>query len=177
MARGRTRSLATRESDSRALEYRRHGLTYPQIQAQMGYRAVSSAYEAVQRALADNSREAADEVRQLEVARLDELTAVLHRVLVTDHYVVSVATGKVALHPLTGEMLIDDGPVIASVAGLLRISERRAKLLGLDAPSRSRVEVIPEEAVDRRIGQLETRRLELVSGSNGHGRADHRGPG
>ena len=49
----RRRSLATRENDARALEFRRRGLSYEQIAGQMEWRSPSSAHEAVQRALAD----------------------------------------------------------------------------------------------------------------------------
>ena len=150
----RRRSLATRENDARALELRRRGLEYGQIAAQMDWRSPSSAYEAVQRALQDTAREASEEVRQIEAARLDELTRTLMRVLATKHYVVSAASGVVARNPETKQLLLDDGPVIQAVAGLLRISERRSKLLGLDAPVKSRVEVITEDVVDAELAAL-----------------------
>jgi hypothetical protein len=148
----RTRSVATRERDARALEYRRRGLSFDQIATQMGWRSVSSAHDAVQRALADTCREAAEEVRAIEAARLDELTRTLYRVLATRHYVVSAATGRVARHPDTKDPLIDDGPTMQAVAGLLRISERRAKLLGLDAPARH--EVVTLGVIDAEIARL-----------------------
>lgn len=148
----RTRSVATRERDARALEYRRRGLSYEQIATQMGWRAVSSAHAAVQRALTDTCREAAEEVRAIEAARLDELTRALYRVLATRHFVVSVGTGRVARHPDTNAPLIDDGPTMQAVAGLLRISERRAKLLGLDAPTRH--EVVTLDVIDAEIARL-----------------------
>jgi hypothetical protein len=150
---GRTRTIATRENDGRALEYRRRGLSYEQIAVQMGWRSVSSAYGAVQRALADGAREAAEEVRAIEAARLDDLTRVLTRIMATRHYVVSVGSGRIVRHPDTGEPLVDDGPVMHAVAGLLRISERRAKLLGLDAPTRH--EVITLGHIDAEIARLE----------------------
>lgn len=165
----RTRSVATRDRDTRALELRRHGLGYDQIAVQMGWRNRSSAYDAVQRALADSAYEAAEEVRAIEAARLDDLTLVLNRVLATHHFVVSAATGKVARHPDTGEPLLDDAPIIHAVAGLLRIAERRAKLLGLDAPTRH--EVITTDALDAEIRRLEA---ELDQQQRGE-RGDHPG--
>jgi hypothetical protein len=151
---GRRRSLATRENDARALEFRRRGLSYEQISAQMEWRSPSAAYQSVQRALADSAREASEEVRQIEAARLDELTRTLMRVLATKHYVVSAASGVVAKHPETKQLLLDDGPVIQAVSGLLRISERRSKLLGLDAPVKSRVEVITEDVIDAELADV-----------------------
>lgn len=162
----RTRSLVTRDKDSRALDLRRRGLHYAQIAAEMGYRSPSSAHDAVQRALADTAREAAEEVRQVEAQRLDDLTATLTRIMLTRHLVVS--QGTVAVHPQTGEPLTDDDPVIRAVLGLVRVSERRAKLLGLDAPTRH--EVITMDAVEAEI-----RKLEAELGGNA-GRAEAGAP-
>lgn len=147
---GRRRSPATAEKDLRVLELRRRGLSYPQIAAEMGC-SLSSAYDSVQRALADTAREATQEVRLIEAQRLDDLTRTLNRVLVTRHYVVT-QSGKLAVHPETGQPLIDDGPVMQAVGGLVRISERRAKLLGLDAPVKHEVRNI--DAVDARLLDL-----------------------
>ena len=151
---GRRRSLATRENDARVLELRRRGLSYAQISTQMGWKSDASAYFAVNRALADQAREVSAEVIQIETDRLDEMTRTLYRVLATKHYVVSAGSGKVALHPDTGQPLQDDGPVLQAVAGLLRISERRSKLLGLDAPTKTRIEVITEDVIDAEMAAL-----------------------
>ena len=147
---GRTRSVAAREKDLRTLDLRRRGLSYPQIAAEL-HCSLSTAYDSVQRALADTAREASGEVRQIEAQRLDDLTRVLNRVLVTRHYVVT-QSGKLAVHPETGQPLTDDGPVMQAVAGLVRISERRARLLGLDAPVKHEVRNI--DAVDARLLDL-----------------------
>lgn len=48
--------------------------------------------------------------------------------------------------------LLGDGP---SVDRVLKIMERRARILGLDAPTRHRVEVITEDAVDAEIRRLQ----------------------
>jgi Mg2+ and Co2+ transporter CorA len=148
----RTRSVTTRERDARALEFRRRGLNYEQIATQMGWRAASSAHDAVQRALADTCREAAEEVRAIEAARLDDLTRTLHGVLTAKHYVVAAGSGMLARHPDTGELLLDDGPIMQAVAGLLRISERRSKLLGLDAPTVH--QVVTLDVIDAEIARL-----------------------
>jgi hypothetical protein len=148
----RSRSLATREKDLRALDYRRRGLSYPQIAAEMKC-SLSGAHQSVPRALADSAREASEEVRQIEAARLDDYMRALNRVLLAKHYVVSTATGKVALHPETQQPLLDDDPVIRTVLALVRVSERRAKLLGLDAPTRH--EVITMDAIEAEISKLE----------------------
>jgi hypothetical protein len=40
-----------------------------------------------------------------------------------------------------GAPLLDDAPVLAAVDRLLKVQERRAKLLGLDVPVKRQVEV------------------------------------
>jgi hypothetical protein len=147
----RSRSVATRENDIRALDLRRRGLSYPQISAELGC-SLSTAHTMVQRALADSAREAGEEVRQIEAQRLDDLTRTLNRVMLTRHYRVA-QTGQVATDPETGAPLLDADPVIRAVLALVRVSERRAKLLGLDAPTRH--EVITIDAVEAEIRKLE----------------------
>ncbi|MDA8322213.1 MAG: hypothetical protein M0030_20715 [Actinomycetota bacterium] len=146
----RTRSIQTRERDLRALELRRLNMTYAQIAREMGWRSQAAAHQAVQRALADSVAEPAAEVRQMELDRLDEIARVYRRVLARDHLV--VADGRVV--KLDGQPLLDSGPLMQAAAGLLRVSESRRKLLGLDAPAKSRVQVITEDAIDEAIAQL-----------------------
>lgn len=150
----RRRTIADRERDASAVELRRRHLNYKQIAAQLGYASLSSAYDAVQRGLADQCAEASDEVRRMELDRLDDIARGFQRVFATRHYAASV-TGKIARHPETGEPLIDDGPVIQAGLALLRVMERRAKYLGLDAPAKSRIEVVGAEQVESEIARLE----------------------
>lgn len=148
MARSR-RTIAQIDKDARAVELRRRHLNYRQIARELGM-STSTAYEAVQRGLADTIAETNDEVRRQELERLDDLARASLRVLAAPHLVVS--QGRVARHPDTGEALVDSGPVLAAIDRLLKIQERRAKLLGLDAPSK--VEVLTMDAVDAEIRKL-----------------------
>jgi hypothetical protein len=153
----RRRSVADRDRDARAVELRRRHLNYQQIATEMGYADKSGAYLAVQRGLADQCGEASAEVRQLELERLDDIARGFQRIFATRHYVVSVGAGKVVMDPRRpGEPLVDDAPVIQAGLALLRVMERRAKYLGLDAPAQSRVEVISETTVDAEIKRLES---------------------
>ncbi|MEV7006837.1 hypothetical protein [Streptosporangium sp. NPDC051022] len=127
-----TRSRRTAARDAEACRLRARGLTYEQIAVDLGMSSKSSAYEAVQRALAATVREPADEVRQMELMRLDELHRSALAVLEATHYVVD--KGAVVLWE--GAPLVDDGPVLAAVDRLLKVQERRARLLGLDSPQR-----------------------------------------
>jgi len=96
----------------KCLSLRKAGLTYAKIAERVGI-SKQGAYKAVQTALneiREHYRETAVEVVALELERLDEMTAALE--------------GKVAY----GDP--------QSVATALRVMERRAKLLGLDAPQK-----------------------------------------
>src|ERR1039458_5239906 len=110
----RRRSIETMERDAQAVELRRRHLNYRQIGAQMAY-TESAAYQAVQRGLADHSAEASEEVKQIELERLDDIARGFQRVFATRHYVVSVGSGRVVMDPKSpGEPLADDGPVITA---------------------------------------------------------------
>jgi hypothetical protein len=147
----RRRSVTTMERDAEALALHHGGCTYPEIARRLGWKNKASAYEAVRRAIADGYRLGAEERRQVEDARLDYLTRVFDHVVNTEHYA-SSASGNVVLHPVTGEPLIDDGPVVQAGLALLRVSESRRKLLGLDAPKQ--VEVRTIDAIDARLIDL-----------------------
>ena len=92
----RRRTIADQERDAKAVDLRRHHLNYKQIAAQLGYASLSSAYEAVQRGLADARGEASEAVKQIELERLDDIARGFQRVFATRHYVVSVGSGKTA---------------------------------------------------------------------------------
>lgn len=99
-----------------ALALRRSGATYQQIGERLGV-AVSTAHTAVQNALAgvaDESDGAARELRALELERLDELQR------------------SVWPEATRGGL--------AAIDRALKIMERRARLLGLDAPARQSLE-------------------------------------
>jgi hypothetical protein len=152
----RRRSVVTRENDIRAIDLRRRGLTYEQIATQMGFRATSSAYEAVQRGLAEAFREEAGALTQMEAERLDALRRLFERIAATKHYAVSLGSGKVIMDPANpGQPLTDDGPAMAAGLALLRVSESWRKLKGLDAPAKSRVEVVTADVIESEITRLE----------------------
>lgn len=138
----------TAEQDAAACQLRADGHTYRAIAAEL-HITVSSAHDAVQRALRAIVEEPATEVLRLELDRLDAelvrlngLEAAARAVLEREH--VTVSHGKVITmeDPDTGDEkpLLDDGPVLQAIDRLVRIEdarrrngERRAKLLGLEA--------------------------------------------
>jgi hypothetical protein len=140
-------NILTAEQDARAAHLRAEGRTYRAIAEEVGC-SVGTAYTAVARAIAAVPVEAVGELRQIECARLDAVIARLWDVVHADHPYIS--QGRIF------EGIQDAGPVISALGGIVRASESKRKLLGLDAPSRQVVTVITEDAVDAAIRQLET---------------------
>jgi len=99
------------EREHQAFELRKAGASYEQIATQLGYSSKGSAHNAVMRALKKFMQEPADDVRSLEVARLDQLLLGVWQQARQGH--------------------------LGAIQSALRIMERRSAYLGLDAPKRS----------------------------------------
>jgi hypothetical protein len=113
----RARTVDSVEWHRRAVELRTQGRTYQQIADELGV-SVGGAHVAVTRYLEETraiSREGAEEIRRLELDRLDRILSTI---------------GPQA-----------EGGDLAAVDRVLRLQERRAHLLGLDAPKASSVTV------------------------------------
>lgn len=113
-----------------AMELRLSGLTYVQIGEVMGV-SKQAAHHLVLAVLAATRRrtaEVAEDVRDLEVARLDALVGALWDKR--------------------------EDPRVAD--SILKTMERRAKLLGLDAASKSEVSLatVSDEELERRVGEI-----------------------
>lgn len=130
-----TRDPATVERDAHAAQLRADGLSYRQIAAALGYGHPQSAHDAVARAMAEVIAEPAAAAVQFELERLD--LAYRKTLAVLERHHVTVSNGRVV--ELHGEPLEDDGPVLAAVDRLIRISESRRKLLGLDSPTKTAI--------------------------------------
>jgi len=103
------------EKQRKALEARKAGHTYPEIAKMCGYKSEQYAYEAVKTAIHKIIKEPAKEVLALETQRLDKLM---------------LGCWKVAT---SGDL--------RAIDRVVRIMERRANLLGLDAPRKSEAQV------------------------------------
>lgn len=111
---------------------RRRGKSYPKIAEALGV-SVGTAHRDVTIELARLAKECSEEaeaIRQIELERLDDaLDAISDRIEQGDD---------------------------RAVATMLRIQERRAKLLGLDSPDRQQVEVTgidPRELLAQKLGR------------------------
>jgi hypothetical protein len=136
-ARGRrtARRADTAEKVTRCIAFRNQGMPWDEIARQVGYADGGTACKAVSRALAQRLVDqgvAADQLREQELAHLDELREATWAVMEATH--LTVSHGRVVRDD-SGEAILDDGPVLNAVDRLLRISERRARLLGIDAPA------------------------------------------
>ena len=98
------------KKESEVYRLRVIGHTYEEIASKCGYASASGAWQAYKRATEEMIFESAEEVRQLELLRLDDMTA--------------------AIWP---SALAGDLP---SINVVLKIMDRRAKLLGLDKPEK-----------------------------------------
>jgi len=153
-----TRNIDTVERDAEAARLRARDHTFQEIADQLGFAGRNGARYAVERALASAIAEPAEELRRLELMKLDAMSRSAWEVLEAQHYLVS--QGRV-IHLGDGEPLGDDAPVLHAIDRLLKISERRCKLLGIDAPVR--MEVTSIDALDQQIAALEAELAERAA--------------
>jgi hypothetical protein len=155
MARPTAPRIDAAERDAQALELRADGLSFRQLGRQLGC-STTTAYRRVSRGLDRTVREPADRLRALELHRLDQQQAAATAVLRTRH--VLIQGGRPVLDQ-QGRPYPDHGPILAAIATLLRIAERRAKLLGLDAPARVdahvRGQVYSIDALDEELARVQ----------------------
>jgi hypothetical protein len=105
--------LERRKRDSKVYELRIQGFTFDQIAMEVGFNGPSGAWQAYERIKNEMIFESVDEARRLELMRLDELQ-----------------------FSLWDRAINGDLPAANCV---LRIMDRRAKLLGLDKPEKVEV--------------------------------------
>jgi hypothetical protein len=147
----RRRTAENRQRDARALDLHARGLTYQQISDQIGWASGATARDAVQRAIRDNYQLSYESERQVEDEAIHQLIRAFTTVMVRRHYVVT-PSGRIVTDPLTGQPLIDDGPLIQAGLALLRARESRRKLLGLDKPAKVEIRTIND--IDARLAEL-----------------------
>ena len=154
-------SIVQAERRAEVLRLRLDGMTLAAIGERLGIRA-DSVHDIITRALRSMTKEPAEELLNLELARLDSLyaeamnsvrafTPVLHNGKVVQIPVID-SNGQVVKDPETGHPLTciaqDRAPVLAGVATAVRLLERRAKLLGLDAPVRTQAQLTVTDDTD-----------------------------
>lgn len=114
------RRLEAAANQRKALKLRKAGQSFDAIAQELGYASRSGAFHAVMSALRKTLQEPADEVRKMELERLDSMLE---------------ATWEFAM---TGKP--------EAVDRVLKIMERRAKYLGLDAPKEINISYLKSRA-------------------------------
>jgi len=130
-------TIAVAERRAKVLSFRKAGASHRVIAGELGvdHSTIVRDVQAIFAELAAEQRASAEELRTMELARLDEWQLEASRILRATHPLVS--GGKVLSGFTTDGKafgLTDDGPKLQAIDRLLRISESRRKLLGLDAP-------------------------------------------
>ena len=119
--------VRTEEHRLRALELRGEGKSYRKIADALGidvHRAHDLVTEGLDQLIVQ-SAETAEQVRVLELGRLDDLL---------DRLVIKLSLQRKAMATADGKSVNVPDPEERTVDAILRVMERRAKLLGLDAP-------------------------------------------
>jgi len=119
------------DREIKVLDLRRAGLTWQRIAEEVGYADHTGAYAAYKRAIKRTMQQPADELRTQEVDRLDRL--------------------QVAVWP--SAMKGDTRAVLT----IIRLMERRARLLGLDKPIKIEQEITTwdgDDSIDRAVREL-----------------------
>lgn len=114
MSKANTKSIEVREKDRKALELRKAGASYELIAKQLGYADSSGAYKSVKRSMQSIISEPAEELRQVEYERLNQmLLSIWERVQL-------------------GEL--------GAIDRALSIMDRIGRLYGLNAPQRTEID-------------------------------------
>ncbi len=96
-----------------ALQLRLAGRTYEEIRQAIGYASASAAYGAVMSAMKKTLREPADEIRTIELDRIDKALASIWPAVLKGH--------------------------LGSIAAFVKLSEHRSKIVGLYAPTKTTI--------------------------------------
>lgn len=158
MARGgattNARTVEGRRKQERALQLRAAGHTLSQIANIMkaeGYGNINSPQHArvlIQRGLAHMIQEPAEDVVKMEMVRLDELTRKGFEVLNGVHALIHQGA---IVKDEDGEIIKDVGPTLAAIDKLVKVMERRAKMLGIDKPTKVDAKVDMEANVTETV--------------------------
>ena len=124
----------------------------------------------IQRAFGDIPRESTEELIRLEIEKLDAIERKYLEVVNRSHPVVTMSGKLVVLNDreaiLEGQdevLLMDDTPTMHALAGLLKVADRRAKLLGLNAPTRTELTSTVPVSIEDKSEQAKGSVLSLLA--------------
>jgi hypothetical protein len=161
-----------RERDVWAAErWTKNGWTFEQIAEALEVAGRSRAYLYVKRGLAITGapvEAAAAEARAIHRARLEMATEAALQVLENPH--VTVSNGQIIR--VDGKPLPDDGPVLAAIDRIVKISESLRKLDGIDAATKvdANITVNPQDIelaqIIRQTEEANEAQVALIKGEN-----------
>lgn len=156
---GRRRTIEQMRKDARALALHCQGRSYQQIADEIGWSSKGNAYNAVKRALADLQRDRLEQTDHLTLAieRIQKSISLCQEIIDTPHFLAAPG-GKIAMltDPVTGEEtpVLDDGPKQRAITEMRHLNDQLILLADLRPASKSRVEVVTEDVVDKEIEKL-----------------------
>ena len=139
MSRKKAPSPAVLEKELQIIELRRAGITWERIAVEVGFKNASGAYKMYQRAAERMVRPHLEEYRDMQLDRLERMHQAVWR---------KAKEGD-----------------LRAIDTALRISDREAKLLGLDAPQKIQAEVTVYEG--QQLVEHTARIIELIRQSRG----------
>lgn len=151
MPASKAQRAATAKRRSEAVALRLTGLDYETIAQRLGYASRGAAYTDITRSLEASiaeQRRNTETMREEELRRLDQLLLEAWGVLKREH--ITVSHGRI-IRGDDNQPIPDDSQVLQAIDRILKIQERRAKYLGLDAPTR---QVVSLDAIDDEIARL-----------------------
>lgn len=122
------------ERDAKIMDLRRRGRTLQTIADEFGI-SRQRVHAIIKERLAEIPVESVQHYRTQQLELLDSLLEKTHAVLEAQH--LKFHEGVAVTHD--GVPVVDNGPALAAVATILRIEERRAKLLGTDSPVKAEI--------------------------------------
>lgn len=147
------KKLEIAERRLQAIDLRRSGFTWKQIAERLELGNPGVVAREIMFALQEANREVQEQLdgyRYLELEKLDALERLMWATIRKKHLLAQ--HGRIIFDPETGEPMTDDGPLFNATDRLLKIAERRAKLMGWDAPAK--VEVRATDELDNEIAGL-----------------------
>lgn len=134
--RRQTSDATAAERDARIWELRKQGFSLRAIGRDVGLSA-ERVRQLLERGYQQLVYPQVEQVRALELERLDEMLRRAWAILDASH--ATVSHGRLVTDD-EGNTVPDTGPVLAAIDRVLRIGAQRAKLLGLEAPTRVHAE-------------------------------------
>lgn len=161
---GRKNNAVHAEQQAEAYRLRLRGHSFREIGAQLGV-SHETARKWTQVEAEKLTLPLADELRKQQLDRLNEMRLAALAVLERKH--VHISEGRVVRdkNPETGDVgepIEDDAPVLAAIDRLVKIEDRMAKLLGLDAPVQQQIAATVESKPVELLGLLAAAREQVA---------------